>query len=257
MTNSKDLQIITYSEDYLIACSIYRLLPEEVLANFVRLLSYDNYMLGSEDEPVDSPSRVVTAYLQPLTEPQLINKKYEDMHKKCKKTLESILDTPNITLAKKVKKLKLTAESFYHRISKKHLLINRVTLPDARQLILPNSFIVFCFVQGIDPVCLLQFFVDHVSCAKDFAFNDLKHSSNDPFIWFVGEMSNDYFKDRIELHEVGFYDQHKKMCDLEEALKEEADYEKRLAAFTECLKGMYQSFKEVPIEPCFLSELIE
>lgn len=257
MTNSKDPQIITYSEDYLITCAVFRLLPEEVLANFIRLTSYDSYMMGSKDTTIDAANRVVTANLKRSAAPRLIDKKYEYIHKKSKKTLESILDDTDLTRIPKTKKLRLMVDSFYHHITQRHTLSHRVTLPDNRQLILTRSFIVLCFIQGIEPVCLLQFFIDHVSFAKDFALNDLKKSANDPFMWFVLNMSDEYFKDRMELHDAGFYDQHKKMRDLQEDLKEEGDYEKRLAAFNECMKGMYQSFKDVPIEPCFLSELIE
>lgn len=257
MTNSRDLQTLTYSEDFLIACAVFRLLPEEVLANFIRLMNYDSFMLGSKDNTTSAANRVVTAYLQPLTVPRVIHKQYERIHKKCKKTLESIIKDQGLNPVSKTEKLKLTVDSFYHRITQRHNLSHRITLPDNRQLILNRSFVVLCFVQGIDPIGLLQYFMDHVSFARDFALNDLRESANDPFMWFVLNMAGEYFKERAELHDAGFYDQQKKMRDLLEAMKAEGDYEKRLAAFTQCLKGMYQALKDVPIEPCFLSELIE
>lgn len=249
--------MLVYTEDFIISCTVFRLLPEEVLGNFIRLLMIDSYTLGTVDDTTRVANRCILAYLEAHKGCLKIDKKHKYAHTKCSKILDDMIDDETLEVKAKFRQLKSMALWCVRYLSNKFNLLSKVQLPDKRYLKLTGNFVLLCFLRGMDPVKLLQYFIDQVSWAKDYALNGPGESRIDPWMGFMAEMQVDYFQDQDELYESDFFDQHDKMNALRETMKAEPDYEKRLAAFTNCLKEMYASFHEVPINPCFLSEFID
>lgn len=248
---------LNYTEDFIISCAISRLLPEEVLANFMGLLNVTYYALKIEDNITNAANRAVVDYIQSQKGVRKINKEHRYAHTKCRDILHAIVSDPDLKAEQKIRQLKSMVQWCIRYLSNKFSLVTRVQLPDKRYLKLSGNFVLLCFMQAIDPVKLLQSFIDHISWSKYFALNGSEESDNDPWMGFISNMEVDYFQLEEELFSSGFFDQHEKMAALRETMNDEPDYDKRLSAFKNCLKKMYDSLHKEPIKPCFLSEFID
>lgn len=252
--NNKEQLTLTYTEDFIVSCAVFRLLPEEVLANFMRLLKVDSYMLGTEDDTTYTANIAFTRYFKEKL--YVMDKKHKHAYGKWSQILDAILADQDLEEDSRIKETNSMVILCYRDLSKKFNLINKTQLPGTGYINFNCNFVVLCFLHGINPVALLQDFINRISLARDFARNGSEESQNDPWMALMAGMSVDYFQEQDELHKIGFFDQHIEMDLLRKRMKGEPDYEKRLSAFNNCLKGMYNSFHSVPIKPTILSDHI-
>lgn len=257
MMDAKNTQPISFTEDYLITCCIFRLLPEEVLTNFISLISYDGFMVGGEDEIADAANRIVAAYLQPRTGTYLIHEKYKFTHSRCREVLEAILDDPNLTMDARTAQLAVAENWCYGLMGEGKLITNRLLLSDGRQILLPVSFMLLCFVRGIDGVALIQFFISQVSWAKYVAIKKSERTDYNPFMHLITTMHNRNFRSSAALQEAGYFDLLTKMHQFHKRWRNEPDDNKRLPQFESFLKKMCQVLKNIPIDAALASVYIK
>lgn len=253
MIDSKNIRAISFTEDYLITCCIFRLRPEEVLANLISLISFDASMIGSNNKLADAANWIVSAYQQQKEGKYLIHEKYKFTHSRCREVLETIFYNKNLTMEAKISELVRMEKWCYQLISESGQFANKLLLPEGREIHLPVGFTVLCLIMGIDHVSFLQFFINQVSWVRYVAIKKINESDYNPFMHFITEMHNRTFKDSAALRKAGYFDLLIKMHQFQKTKKNAPDEDLRLTQYNHFLKGIFQRIKDIPIEPVPLS----
>jgi hypothetical protein len=239
-----------YPEDFIIACGIHRLRPEELLQHFIKHFHLASLWCGASDNIEHAVTETVLDYLKPGERDIELYKTDVPLRRKWLKKLEVLMKRdghlPEMQLRKN---LTYTLSASSSEILKHKEESATLSLPGGYTVDLNSSFIIMCFMFGVNATAVLQHLVDNISLAKDAAQNQFGEAPFNPFMNFFHNIAREGFRDSKELRNAGFYVYDHLLVELYDKMKEEQDYEIRLAAFTEHYYKWYNAIKEIPIRP--------
>lgn len=240
--------IAEYPEEFVIACGIYRLRPEELLQQFVNRFYYSGLMCGAEDDTEHAVNEAIFDYLNPLSKGIGIAPANRVLHRKWLKKLNAIINRdwklPDQELRAN---MTYTLKSCRKEVCKSLPVATEISIPGNCIIQLTSNFIVMCFMYGVSPEYVLRHLVDHISLAKEAAVNQFGVAVFNPFMNFFHSIAKQFFKDSKELHAAGFYQYDKELVALYHQLQKETNYDKRLSALTKHYKVWYTAIKDLPV----------
>ena len=240
---------INYPEEFLIACGIHRLRPEEFLQQFVNRFHYSGLLCEAEDDTEYAVNQAVLDCIKTAVKVKNIPKAGLALCRKWILKLKVIFDENKALSERQLRtNISYTLLACKKELGKKQGHASSVCLPDGCNIYLPNNFIVMCSLFGISAEAVLQHLLNHISLAKETAFNQFDVAAFDPYMDFFHAMAKQFFKDSKELREIGFNEYDRQVVELYEKMKREESYEKRLAAFTKQYKKWYEAVKGLPIK---------
>ena len=241
---------LRYPEEFLIACGIHRLRPEEFLRQFVNRLRYCGLLCGSQDDTEHAVNEVIFDYLQICGKRGDIEKTDQALHRKWLKKLNTIIERDwKLTEHELEANMGYTLLACRKEICTKREQATQVSTPDGYTIQLPGNFIVMCFMYGVSPEAVLQHLIDNISLAMEAAVNQYGMAGFNPFMNFFHSMSAQFFRDSKELRAAGFYRYDRELVRLYEALQGERDYATRLAALTAHYRAWYKRVQHIPVMP--------
>ena len=245
----KPARIPHYPAEFLIACGIYQLKTEELLQHFVNRFYYTGLMCGAEDDTEHAVNEVIFDYLSPITKGIGIAAADQVLHRRWLKKLNVIINRDWKLPDQELKaNMSSTLQTCRMEICTNREQASSVCVPGGFTIQLTSDFMVMCFMYGISATCVLQHLVENISLAKEAAFNQFGHAVFNPFMNFFHSIGKQFFQDSKALQLSGFYQYDKELVALYERMKEEQDYEKRLAALTKHYKGWYASMQIGKVE---------
>lgn len=251
MMNLIDIPVITFTEDYLVSCCIDRLRPEELLMDFIAQVSYDALMNGSEQEHERDASYIVEGYDECISKPFDSPQEHWVVYRQCAKALKRIQDDSLQTTEERKLRMHIHVKVQAAIIKKRIQFVDKVLLADGQEITLTPDFIVVCFMLGIPAKGLLDHFIEGIRIIKAIAAAQGEKVKYNPGYHFYTTTADAFFKDRIELYQVGHYKYLEKMKKLNETLKSEPDYGKRLAKLNALTNKWCKALKDVPIDKMF------
>lgn len=248
MNIEKAASIAEYPEEFLIACGIYQLQPEELLQQFVNRFFYSGLLCGAADDTEDAVNEVIYDYLHKVSESGGSATAESTLHRKWLKKLNAIIDKGWKLPDQELKaNMSATLLACRKEICKKTVQATEVFISGGHTIYLPGNFIVMCFMYGISAEGVLQHLIDNISLGKEAAINQYGVAVFNPFMVFFHSIAKQFLQDSRELHMAGFYQYDKELVALYEEMKGERDYDIRLSALTKHYKNWYEGIKHVAI----------
>lgn len=181
MDNKRKINL-TYSEEFRIACKISNLTPEELLQYFIDHVSFYAFIGGSMDQSYVWSTAVCIEYKEfwgqdvaPVSDIKMQELSLKYIKKLTALSLElnlsSSLETVKSVELMKEWSLEMLPLTDYQSTLQTEL---------GEVFSLSFDFNLLCRMNGIDIMLLLQYFIDHISLAKERALNLHKTTKIDP-----------------------------------------------------------------------------
>lgn len=242
----EEIGIIEYKEDFIVSCTINRVKPEELLQHFVNQVSYSSF-LEDRNNSSCAANQIVSAFLKEGNNHVYIPKYCRSTHARCSKKLNAV--TENTELSKEDKRLELSFALCWCRneILKTEFQIDKAYLEMDECVDLSSNFLVVCFMYGIFPERLIEYFMDHISLAKSMARNQFEIETYNPFMTFFTRLSEGCFKNSRELQIAGYGKYALELAALDKGMKIEESLEQRTAKFSAFYNKWFYAIRHVPI----------
>lgn len=240
--------VITFNKDYLVSCCICRFRPEELLMDFIAHVSFNAFMNGSENGHQRDASMIVEDYNNSLTHPFDAPKEHWPIYRQCTKTLSRIQSNKLLTTDERKVHLYVNVKVLGAYIKKKIQFVDKVVLADGEEIKLAPGFIVVCFVLGLAPEGLLNYFINEIKIIKAIASGWEDKDGYNPAYHFFTDASDIYGRDGQELDHARHYVFLDKMKKLHAALQSEPDYQKRLSKLNALANKWCKALKDVSLE---------
>lgn len=226
---------LIYAEDFTVACAINHLKREEVLQYFINRVSFyafnggemEAVALWATDIVIDC-KEAYGSHIIPVTD-----KKVQRISVKYIMLLSELSESNHLSTVDKMK------ESFYLMQEWETEMMPLVDYPktfqldDDRFLIFTFDFNLLCRMSGVGPEQVLQYFIDHISLARQRAKNLLEPVETDSTMSLFGMMllSRSMQKNKLPVQQEVQQWYSERLQELDERLKKEAVLDKRISVY--------------------------
>ena len=242
MDQDQTAAIEVYPEEFLIACGIHQLRPEDVLQQFVNRFFYSVFLCGAEDDTEHAVNEVIYDYLCKIGKGRSIAATDSWLHTYCKMSLTEISDMywmlPDAQLKKIMHDTMIECCAELREHTKP---VTSIAVVGGYTINLPNDFIMMCFLYEICPASILQHLTENISLAYEAATAHYGLVGVNPFMGFFHSLVRESHRYRPDWCTAHFYHYELEMLTLHENLQEERNFEKRLSAMTKNFKNWYEA----------------
>lgn len=244
--NDNEIGILEYEEHYIIACHLCRVKPEVMLQGFIDRVCFATFKSGTDNVLEKAANGVVAAFLEAGNDHVYIPKYYRSTHRRCAKKLNAILNHPDLSDQDKREQLNYVLGWCRTEILKTDFQISKVELEMAEYVDLTSNFMVLCFMYGIFPERLLEYFMYHISLAKYTAGNQFHIECYNPFMTFFLAVSDQHFKYSKELKNAGYDNLIIELNTIMDGMKVEESVEERTAKLAGFYSKWFYVIRKVP-----------
>lgn len=255
MKDQEFLPEIVYKESYLITCCLYRLLPDELLVHFIRSVNFAALLYDLEDAHKMGAGNVINGFSNTRNGVTVNDDTLRPLHRKCFKVIDPIVDHTGLSKEEKIVQLDTAVIQCWQMIKKRKDVKEVVVLPAHSEVTLPPEFMVVCFLYGIEPVQLLQYFINRISIVRDLSSNHFCPEYN-PCSAFVNAALDKYAPNHEPLIAILHHQYLNKMLLLNEEMKGEPDHQKRFLKFEELAREWAAALQKSPLKRGELSKYI-
>lgn len=235
---------IVFKEGYLITCGLYRLLPDELLVNLIHSVNLAALHFDFADTLKIAAAEVIAGFIKTTHSLPVTGAGLKALHRKCLKVIDPVVDHPDLSVEEKKVRLSAAVTQCWQMIKKRKDVTHLVILPDKFKVMLPPEFVVVCFLCGMSPVELLQYFINRISVVRDLSSHHFCPEYN-PCTTFVNTSLDKYAPKNEPLIVLKHQAYLKKMLLLDEEMKGEPDHQKRFRQFEALAREWYLALQKV------------
>jgi len=238
-----------YPIDFVVACSICRLRPEEFLVQFVYRFNYSAMLRVRGDAIEYLVNEAVFMYLNKVMNSKRAARESKDRRlvNKWNKKLHALIE-PNSHLSDE-ELWSLTINDIIECILEAgHVFpqVKWIVLP-GYQFQLSEDFMVMCYLYGVTAVEVLQAMMAGISLSYQAADIGFGHCKKTPVMQYLDIMFKTYFHPTKELEKAGYYEFFKDQFLVNERVKREGYFSERLKAFELHYMQWCLALEHVPI----------
>lgn len=252
MINKKLKPDLIYQQGYLTTCCLYRLLPDELLVNFILSVNFAALLYDTIDAHQMGAREVINGFRETTHQLPVTGAGIKSLHAKCLKIIDPIVDHPELSIKAKKVQLATAIVQCWQIIEKRKDVKQTILLPDNYEVTLPVEFMVVCFLCGMEPLELLQYFINRISIVRDLASQHFCPEYN-PCSAFVNTALDKYAPTHEPLIALEHQRYLKKMLLLNDEMKGEPDHQKRYRKFEKLVKQWCRVLQKAPLNRGILS----
>ncbi len=236
---------LIYTEDFRVACTINYLKQEEVLQYFIDRVSFYAFNGGEMEAVALCATNIIIdckealgAEISPVTD-----RKVQRIFIKYIGLLSDLNENPYLSTVDKMKENFRLMQEWETEMGP---LTDypRAFYPDEEQvLVLTFDFNLLCKMNGLEPVEVLQYFIDHISLARQRSMNLLEFTGTDASMTLFEMLliSRSMEKKRLPVQQEIYQWYAEELLALDETLKKERDPDQRLLAYREFYAEWYNT----------------
>ncbi len=246
--DSKGRVKLTYAEDFRIACTINNLKHEEVLQYFINRVSFYAFN-GGEMEAVSlwATSIVIDCKREVNGEVQAVtSKKVQRVSLKYILMLSDLNDNTYLSTIDKMKESFLLMKEWETDMDPLVDYPKIFQLDEEHSLVLTFDFNLLCRMNGVAALEVLQYFMDRISLARERATNLIEFVETNSCMSLLGMMklSLGIKKNKIPIHQEIHKWYGDKLLLLDERLKKESSFERRISVYQAFYKEWYNALRK-------------
>lgn len=236
---------LTYTEDFRVACTINYLKQEEVLQYFVNRVSFYAFN-GGEMEAVAIWATNIIVDCREEANAEITAIKSRKIQRIWIKYIGLLSDlNANIYLStvEKMKESFNLMEEWEAEMGPHTDYPATLYLDEERFLLLTFDFNLLCSMNGVNPLQVLQYFINQISLARQRALNLIEFVGSNTSMSLFGMMllSRSMKKNRLPVQQEIHQLYSERLLSLDESLKNEEDIERRLSIYREFYAEWYHT----------------